>query len=1189
MNKTSCGTLILNLLCFLLALGAAGAARGAAHTIEIINFTFRPAEQTVKPGDTVTWIQKDVIPHTSTSGSNGTPDGIWNSGMLNLEQTFSRTFETPGVFPYYCAPHPSMVGRIIVESNEPSPPQVAITSPSNNTAYPGPTNIVVEATASASGATVTTVEFFAGERLLGSDTESPYSIEASLAAGTHVLTAKATDSNGAAATSAPVTVTVGSGSRIENPFPARIAKSDFTIDLELVADGLVSPLGLAAPDDGSNRLFVYDQVGLVHVITEAGKLEAPLLDVRDRLVVFRNYDERGLLGLASHPNFAQNPLVYTYTSEPTGAEADFSPALNPGSTNNHQSVVAEWRINSANTNQVDLASRREILRIDQPQGNHNGGALRFGPDGYLYISLGDGGSADDEGNGHIQGGNGQELNNVYGTLLRIDVNARTSANGQYGVPSDNPFVGQEGLDEIYAYGFRNPYTFSFDRLTGELYVADVGQNQVEEVNRVFKGGNYGWPIKEGAFFFDGNGTNAGFITRIPVRDVPSNLVDPIAQYDHDDGLAIVGGFVYRGAKIPGLLGRYVAGDWGSFASPTGRLFHLDRSEFKEFRISGQDRPFGLWLKGLGEDAKGELYAFGSTNLGPSGVSGQMFRIVPRMEQLEIASITAHEDDATVAWTNGSGPYLVQSRSRLTDSSWRTFAATAGSSASISTDDAAGFIRLADVSGNSALPFTVHLSGAAERPNPVTTDAMGSGILSLEGNTLHFEIRHSGLSTVASAAHIHGPGRASETAGVQINLAPFNGGGFGTGGVLSGSTPLTSEQKAMLLDGKTYVNIHTANNPGGEIRGQIAPVAFTTTLSGAAERPNSVQTGGGGSGRLFLAGNQLRINVTYSGLSASAQAAHIHGPAGLNEAAGVLVDLLPVHNGPFSSNGSFSGVVTLTPEQLAHLIDGRTYINVHTPNHPGGEIRGQIVPQTAAIPLSAHLTGAAERPNPVETSGSGSGAFTLEGDILSFDIQYGGLGSTAVSAHIHGSARASEAAGVLIDLAPFRGAGFGHSGRLSGSVVLSNQQRALVLQGLTYVNVHTENNRGGEIRGQIATVARHAILSGASERPQSVQTAGRGQGLFLLVGNQLHMNVNYSGLSTTASASHIHGPASTAAAAGVMLDLQPLHSGAFASSGNFAGALQLSPAQLAALLDGLAYVNIHTANNPGGEIRGQIVR
>jgi hypothetical protein len=282
-------------------------------------------------------------------------------------------------------------------------------------------------------------------------------------------------------------------------------------------------------------------------------------------------------------------------------------------------------------------------------------------------------------------------------------------------------------------------------------------------------------------------------------------------------------------------------------------------------------------------------------------------------------------------------------------------------------------------------------------------------------------------------------------------------------------------------------------------------------------------------------------------------------------------------------------VTLTPEQLAHLIDGRTYINVHTPNHPGGEIRGQIVPQTAAIPLSAHLTGAAERPNPVETSGSGSGAFTLEGDILSFDIQYGGLGSTAVSAHIHGSARASEAAGVLIDLAPFRGAGFGQSGRFSGSVVLSEQQRALVLQGLTYVNVHTENNRGGEIRGQIATVARHAILSGASERPQSVQTSGRGQGLFLLVGNQLHMNVNYSGLSTVASASHIHGPASTAAAAGVMLDLQPLHSGAFASSGNFAGALQLSPAQLAALLDGLAYVNIHTANNPGGEIRGQIVR
>jgi glucose/arabinose dehydrogenase len=287
------------------------------------------------------------------------------------------------------------------------------------------------------------------------------------------------------------------------------------------------------------------------------RTSTPMLDLRSRLVPLGAYDERGLLGLAVHPNFAQNPLIYTYTSEPSNGPADFSTTLSAGATNNHQSVIAEWRLTAGNTNEVDPASRREILRIDQPQSNHNGGAMHFGPDGLLYVALGDGGQADDQGEGHSPMGNGQDTSNPFGSMLRIDVDARTSANSQYGVPTDNPFVGADGVDEIYAYGFRNPYRFSFDRMSGQLYVADVGQNSIEEIDVVTKGGNYGWRVKEGTFFFDPNGASAGYVTDVPVVPVPAGLIDPIAQYDHDEGLAVVGGYVYRGSGVPALQGRYV--------------------------------------------------------------------------------------------------------------------------------------------------------------------------------------------------------------------------------------------------------------------------------------------------------------------------------------------------------------------------------------------------------------------------------------------------------------------------------------------------------------------------------------------------------------------------------------------------------------------------------------------------------
>jgi len=512
-----------------------------------------------------------------------------------------------------------------------TPPAASIISPADGAGFVSPADVTIEALALDADGTVAKVEFFDGVSSLGSVIAGPFIKTVTLYAGTHSLTAVATDNQGAATTSAAVTVAV-STEPIADPIPERIVKGDVTIELQPVVEGLSAPLGMAVPDDGSRRMFVYDQAGVAWVVTEeAGILLAPLVDVRTRLVTFGNYDERGLLGLAVHPNFAERPLIYTYTSEPVAGPADFANVMPPGVANNHQSVIAEWRVDSADPNRVDPASRREILRIDKPQSNHNGGTLHFGPDGLLYISLGDGGRANDVADGHVPGGNAQSLHRIYGKLLRIDVDGNNSVNGRYGIPQDNPFVGQDAVQEIYAYGLRNPYTYSFDSLTGDLYLGDAGQNNIEEVDLIVKGGNYGWNVKEGSFWFDSVTANIGKVVTGPVRPVPPDLFDPIAEYDHTDGSVVVGGYIYRGNQIPVLQGRYVFGDWGSFGAPSARLYYLDPNfVIKELRIGLADRPAGFWLRGFGQDAAGELYVFGSTVIGPRGNTGQVFKIVPSL-------------------------------------------------------------------------------------------------------------------------------------------------------------------------------------------------------------------------------------------------------------------------------------------------------------------------------------------------------------------------------------------------------------------------------------------------------------------------------------------------------------------------------------------------------------------------------
>jgi len=278
---------------------------------------------------------------------------------------------------------------------------------------------------------------------------------------------------------------------------------------------------------------------------------------------------------------------------------------------------------------VEPTSYRELLRYDKPEFNHNGGTVAFGPDGLLYAALGDGGAANDVGAGHIPGtGNAQSLNTILGKVIRINPldpqgtshrDGTISANGQYRIPQDNPFVNQSGaLGEIYAYGFRNPYRFSFDAKDGQLVLADVGQNNIEEVDIVRRGGNYGWHFKEGTFLLD---PTTGTVSSGP--DPAPNLIDPVVEYDHFEAtankitrIAIVGGFVYRGSKVPELKGKYICADLNGF------LYVADLETGKLEQLL----DVGMFIKGFGQDADRELYVLAGATEGPSGAKGVILQI-----------------------------------------------------------------------------------------------------------------------------------------------------------------------------------------------------------------------------------------------------------------------------------------------------------------------------------------------------------------------------------------------------------------------------------------------------------------------------------------------------------------------------------------------------------------------------------
>ncbi len=326
------------------------------------------------------------------------------------------------------------------------------------------------------------------------------------------------------------------------------------------------PLAIAAPRDGSGRLFVAAQDGKVWVIERDGTVRpVPLIDLGSRL---HSGGERGLLGLALHPRFPTDARVFVGYTDTAG-----------------DTVVASLTLDPGDANRLDGASHRQLLFLDQPYANHNGGALAFGPDGDLYVSLGDGGSGGDP------QGNGQNTDSLLGKILRLDIEV-DSGGRSYSIPADNPFAGGGGRGEIWEYGLRNPWRMSFDRANGDLWLGDVGQNVFEEVDvaRAGIGGlNFGWNLMEGSHCYNAT------------RCQRTGLTLPVTDYGRDLGCTVIGGSVYRGAAYPFLVGTYLFADYCS-----GRLFAIDAA------ADGPVAPVEVGtgsgnISAFGEDAAGELY------------------------------------------------------------------------------------------------------------------------------------------------------------------------------------------------------------------------------------------------------------------------------------------------------------------------------------------------------------------------------------------------------------------------------------------------------------------------------------------------------------------------------------------------------------------------------------------------------
>jgi glucose/arabinose dehydrogenase len=375
------------------------------------------------------------------------------------------------------------------------------------------------------------------------------------------------------------------------------ADPNLIFTLKEVATGLDGPVALENAHDGSERIFVGEQAGKIRVIKNGKLLKEPFLDIRSLLVTMKNeYMDVGLLGFAFHPDFKNNGRFFVHYSSPTSKKGF-----------NNKSVLAEFHVSASNTDKADT-SRKVILEVEQPEENHNGGNIVFDKQGYLYMGFGDGGGQGDK---HGTDGNGQNLHQLSGKIIRIDINHEKP----YVIPADNPFVGTSARGEIWCYGMRMPWRISFDQVTGALFCGDVGQDKYEEVDIIEKGKNYGWRAMEGFHIYDSVLYKKG-----------GKFALPVIEYQHPEGISITGGYVYRGKKFPAMEGKYIFGDWAF------KVFYMEKNQKgkwvkKNARFEGKDNnTFNFRINSFGVDESGEIYLVTQTQVGAIDPSGVVYKL-----------------------------------------------------------------------------------------------------------------------------------------------------------------------------------------------------------------------------------------------------------------------------------------------------------------------------------------------------------------------------------------------------------------------------------------------------------------------------------------------------------------------------------------------------------------------------------
>ena len=1060
------------------------------------------------------------------------------------------------------------------------PPSVTITNPPDNAVFGSTHSVTIGADARDTDGSVTNVQFFDGALLLRSVASSPFRFSTApftFALGLHTLTAVAWDNLGASATSAPVRLSTAR-------YLPEITNGNIAIYLQPVATGMAAPLYAMSPPGDTARLFVVEQNGLLRIIQNGTLLPAPALDIQSRvappLVPSNPNDERGFLGLAFHPGF-NDPAspgyqtLYTYNSEliPVGTMPTYP--VPTTATNNYKNVVNEWKISTTNANVVDPASRREVISFGKNAGNHNGGTIAFGPDGYLYLALGDGGNANDVGASHIEpGGNAQNLSTPLGKMLRFDPlhPALTpaspdpmSANGQYRIPAANPFQGPGQAPEIYAYGLRNPYRFSFDPVTGDLIEGDVGQNNVEEINRIVRGGDYGWPTKEGTFLF--NRTNgpagpAGTIGAPPGNNspgLPAGLIDPISgpmgtlEYDHNEGISITGGFVYRGAAIPPLYGKYVFGDLALKTAPVradGRLFYADLQAgtihaFPLYQFGGSAiLPNGLTVHGFGRDAQGELYALATTTPA-NGNGGIVFKLVPAPASLTYVERKLVSDIPGLA--EQTDPNLVNP--------WGiAFSATGPFWLA---DNHSGVSTLCNGSGV-PLSLVVTIPPPGGGPPP----AAPTGVV--YNNTPDFLV---------------GPGLPARFiyATEDGTIASWSSGA--TAVLKADNSAFGAVYKGLALGSNGGFNyLYAANFHSGQVDvfdTGYNPVAlagsFTDPSLPAGFAPFNIQNVGG------------QLYVTYA-MQDAAMHDDVSGPGNgfvsVFDTSGRFLKRF-ISMGPLNSPwgvalappgfGGFSKALL-----IGNFGDGR--FNAFDPDT--AQFLGPLLDASGspiAVPGLWDLK-----------FGNGGQA----GDAHTLYFTAGIAGGGSLEDHgLFGSISA-----VVPTLTSIADKGLAATLTWAGGAGPFMLQKKLSLSDPAWWNVLSSSNRSVTVAkegsGGFFRVASQAqttvwpytvLLNGASEIPV-VATPATALGTISIESNLFTYHISFDGLSSPAIAAHVHGPADATNSAGVMFPL----TGASGTNGTLYGSHTLLPGEMQAITNGLAYVNIHTAPHPNGEIRGQIV-